>query len=827
MNYVEHHFKLNVAPAADPQAMVHAPHVRVTVLTPRLIRLEYSAKDCFDDQPTLTFWNRHLPVPEFEVVKSETSLEIRTEYLHLRYQIGQEGFTPRNLTIDVQSLHTTWRPGDWKTDENLRGTIRTLDDLDGWHPLDEGLMSRTGWSVIDDSATPVLTDEGWFAPRDHASDEAYQDLYFFGYGHAYKACLQDYCRIAGRVPLIPRWILGNWWSRYYAYTDEELKALMEEFERREIPLAVCIIDMDWHLVDNPYTRGWTGYTWNRECFPQAEEFIEWLHQKGLRTSLNLHPADGVHPHEAQYQDMAEFMGIDPSTERGIPFDIADPKFAYAYFHILHHPYERMGIDFWWLDWQQGTSTSIPGLDPLFALNHLHFYDSGRDPAKRPFIFSRWGGYGSHRYPIGFSGDSVVSWDSLSFQPYFTATAANVGYGWWSHDIGGHFHGTEDPELYTRWVQFGVFSPILRLHCTNNPAHERRPWGYSQEVLEITREAMQLRHALIPYLYTMAWRNSTTALPLVQPMYYDYPECDAAYNCPNQYLFGTELMAAPFTVPQDEVLHLARQVIWFPEGDWFDFFSGEYYEGNRWRAIYGRLDDIPVFAKAGAIVPLGPKVGWGGLDNPTQLDVVIFPGANNRFDLYEDDGETQQYTQGNYALTTFTQTWQPQRLELAIQPVQGATTHIPLPRNYTFYLRGIIAPEDLHVSVNAIPREVASRYDTERETLIIGPVTLAPDEELVLVCMTTAPNLLSRRDRTYQTCWELINTMTLESYSKGLLLTNLEHIIRDIGKIRHLKMREMIQAQRLFEVDAAIARAVIEIITKRELFSHVPHNADRA
>jgi alpha-glucosidase (family GH31 glycosyl hydrolase) len=248
--------------------------------------------------------------------------------------------------------------------------------------------------------------------------------------------------------------LGNSWSRYWEYSQTELAQLMEEFGSRDLPLSVYMVDMDWHItLTGNASRGWTGYTWNPDLFPDPEVFFEQLHALGLKVSLNLHPAEGVYPHEAQYPAMAQRLGIGQARGKAVPFDIADPQFVAAYFEILHHPLEAQGVDFWWIDWQQGERSSLPGLDPLWWLNHLHFYDLGRDGQRRPFILSRWGGLGNHRYPVGFSGDAAVSWNSLAFQPYFTATAANVGYGWWSHDIGGHHRGIEDPELYVRWLQF--------------------------------------------------------------------------------------------------------------------------------------------------------------------------------------------------------------------------------------------------------------------------------------------------------------------------------------------------------------------------------------
>lgn len=145
--------------------------------------------------------------------------------------------------------------------------------------------------------------------------------------------------------------------------------------------------MDWHITKTGNTSdGWTGYTWNTELFPDPSAFIKWLHEQGLRTDLNLHPARGIHPHELQYEEMAQWMGIDPASQKAIPFDITDPHFAEGYFDILHHPKEQAGVDFWWMDWQQGQKSRVPGLDPLWWINHLHYFDLGRDGRKRPFVF---------------------------------------------------------------------------------------------------------------------------------------------------------------------------------------------------------------------------------------------------------------------------------------------------------------------------------------------------------------------------------------------------------------------------------------------------------
>jgi alpha-glucosidase (family GH31 glycosyl hydrolase) len=704
------------APLPDPAAVVRGPHVRFTVLTERLIRMEYSPTDQFEDHPSQAFWFRQQPVPRFSSKVNNQIVEIDTEFLHLEYLPNPRGFQPSTLTIRIKQTGTAWRYG-MRPRSNLGGTARTLDAVAGQTRLQPGLVSRSGWALVDDSRSLVFDDSGWLARRE-GRDAI--DLYFFGYGLACADCMRDFTKVAGPVPMIPRYTLGNWWSRYWAYSQEELKALMEDFRNHEVPLSVCIIDMDWHVTQTGNaSTGWTGYTWNRELFPDPPGFIHWLHDQGLKTALNLHPAEGIHPHEEQYAEMRRWMGLDPASHKPIRFDVSNTHFMEGYFKILHHPQEAIGVDFWWLDWQQGKKSRVPGLDPLWALNHLHFHDLGRDGRKRPFVFSRWGGLGNHRYPIGFSGDTIILWRSLAFQPRFTAAAANVAYGWWSHDIGGHMFRDGSPELYVRWVQFGLFSPILRLHSTNKPQLDRRPWGKPERYFLAAREAMQLRHAFIPYLYSMAWRLHRTGLSPILPMYYA-DVSDQAFACPDQYLFGSELVAAPVVKPSRRPDGLARQRVWLPEGKWFNFFTGVIFPGRRWHTIESALEDIPVFAKAGAIVPLGPKTGWGGVDNPDTLDIYIFPGASNRFELYEDDGETTGYQRGEYALTPFTLEQVGHTLTFRIHPAEGQRSLVPAQRLYRLHLRGA----DADTACDHL-----AAYDPATRTLTLEPISLAPDQGL--------------------------------------------------------------------------------------------------
>jgi hypothetical protein len=777
MDAIPSHFHIRLDSAANPAAVVQEGQARFTVLAPRMMRMEWSPSGVFEERASQAFWFRNQAAPAFQTHVADGSRIIETEALRLVYYTGRP-FTPDTLRVEIKETGAVWNFGD-PDPLNLGGTARTVDGIDGATPLSLGLVSRAGWSVVDDSASLVFNEIGWLEPREAV--EGQLDLYFLGYGHDYLGCLRDFNRVSGAVPMIPRFVLGNWWSRYWKYREADLHRLILDFETHQVPLSVCIIDMDWHITETGNdSSGWTGYTWNQEYFPDPERMLAFLHEHGLKVALNLHPADGVHRHEEMYAEMAEAIGQDPAEGAPVEFDIANPRFVEAYFRILHHRQEARGVDFWWMDWQQGVRTRLSGLDPLWWLNHLHFLDLGRDGKRRSFIFSRWGGLGNHRYPIGFSGDSVVSWASLAFQPYFTATSSNVNYGWWSHDIGGHMGGVEDAELYARWVQLGAFQPVLRLHSTNNPFHERRPWGFDAETFAAARYAMQLRHALIPYLYSMAWRFHKDSVPPILPMYYGWPEEEAAYACPNQYMFGNQLVVAPFIAPCDADTRLSRAAVWLPQGDWYHFFTGQYAQGG-WQATYGTLQEIPVFAKAGAIVPQGPMAGQGNVETPNHLIVNVFPGADGAFDLYEDESNTNDYLDGAYAITPMRLAWSEARAVLRIGPAEGDPNLLPAARQLDLRFRGFYKPARVEVLMDGAPVAVEQIYDDATSTLFLPGLTLSPAAQ-VEVRLLAEGDLSNRADSRLAAVQKLLHHFRMETWTKARMAVDLEPMIAEPSRL---------------------------------------------
>lgn len=658
---------------------------RITVLTERLIRMEYSEDGLFNDEKTLSVFNRDFPVTAYIERDRDGLLEIETEALVLRYD--RKPFTSQGLNITLKANGAVWNYGKlYAGGDNLFGTARTLDFTDGLVMLDDGIFSMSGYAVLDDSTTPLLVN-GEVAERKNEC----RDIYFFGFGDDFYGGLKEFYTLTGEVPMLPRYALGNWWSKFERYSEQSYLEMLKRFEEENVPLSVAVLDMDWHLtdVDPKYGNGWTGFTWNKELFPDYGRFLKTLHEKGLAVTLNLHPADGIRAFEAMYPEAAKRVGIDPASQETISFDLTDKAFRDAYFKDTLIPYEKKGVDFWWIDWQQGTKMADSDIDPLWLLNHYHFEDQ-KKRGKRAMIFSRYAGIGSHRYPVGFSGDTVSSWKSLHLQPFFTSTSSNAGYGWWSHDIGGHMQGDKDLERLVRWIQFGVFSPIMRLHSSNSPFFIKEPSRLEQPYRGIIDRFMRLRHRMIPYLYTMNHRSYAESEPLIRPVYYEYPKDEKAYSVGEEYFFGSELLVGAICEKEDSVLKMSSVRCFIPEGRYYDIFTGRIYERSKLRKLYRSIETIPVLIKSGGIVPLAGENDLDAFKNPEELEILIGAGASGSFTIYEDDGITEGYRDGKSVRTDISVDWDEagKKMTVRISGAQGELSLIPTKRSFMLKIYGI-------------------------------------------------------------------------------------------------------------------------------------------
>ena len=743
------HAQDSYEPLADQAAQVIAGNARFTVLTPRLIRMEWAEDGIFEDRASLGIVNRKLPVPPFKVKRTSKRVTITTSALTLTYE-GNAEFEAGNLSVgflmpDPNSRKGTkkvvWRPG-MDDSGNLLGTTRTLDGFDyidpkpsgqfTRDPFDKGVASRDGWAVIDESTRHLFakTDSNWQYWVAERPEGKRIDWYLFAYGHDYLNAVTDFTKIAGKVPIPPKYALGYWWCRYWLYSDYELTDLAKHFRDFSIPADVMIIDMDWHETwrmgkrskeeNRDYAgqhKGWTGYTWKKELFPNPGNLLEELHRYGFKTSLNLHPASGIQNFEEPYERFVkdylsrtkDYDIVDPYS----PFRMDQEAWADAYFNSVLHPMEKMGVDFWWLDWQQfRTSKYVKGLSNTFWLNHTFWHDMLRrssntpDDAPRPMIYHRWGGIGSHRYQVGFSGDTYATWKVLGYLPWFTATAANVAYGYWGHDIGGHMQpkgvNFTDPELYTRWLQNGVFMPIFKTHSTKNMSMEKRFWVFPDH-FDPMRDAVRLRYTISPYIYKAAREAYDSGISICRPLYYYYPEESLAYETREEYFFGDDIIATVIANPSDKVTGLATRDLWFPGGcNWYDASTGKLYAGGTSTTASYTISENPWFVREGAIISMtSPDIKSLQEQNNEQWFFLVPGEGKGSTELYEDDGVSQNYATA-FATTRITREVNSDGVSVIVCPRQGSYKGMPLTRKVRIVLDGASAPSKVSVNGRSIP-----------------------------------------------------------------------------------------------------------------------------
>jgi alpha-glucosidase (family GH31 glycosyl hydrolase) len=731
------HELLKYVSTANESQIVVSGSARFTVLTSRLIRMEYvSASDStsststsFTDSATLAFLNRRLPTVPFKQYVASGVLHIVTKHAHLQYKVNST-FSASTLRVDttvakVGGDFISWRANAQNAGQ-LMGTIRGLDglqaqnlnctDIAAAHAVGNdgeglhcamGLVSRQGWVLVDDSDNYLLSEDlSMWDPKSRNGDTF--DWYLFAHGLDFRGALADFVAVAGRVAMLPRTMTGIMHSRWYDYSNADVMDVVDAYEQRSLPLDVFVFDMNWHTKET-----WTGYSIDSTLLPDPVDTLSALHARGLATSMNIHDAQGLGSFETQFSRLAVEKGWHPGQplpppsvlqpypntvpgdsharplKDSIGIDFVNKTSVYAFEDTVMRLLSDLGFDIPWIDWQQGGKQGgLPGgrLNPTFttdkvrATNHMRRGENVRDP-----VLARWGGLGTHRYQMGFSGDVAgLTWKNMAYQPYFSLQAANVGYGFWSHDIVGP---PNDLELHTRWLQFAAYSGALRTHDRGGSAGSCaysfpyvpgscwivEVWETPTFYYEANRAAMLARERLIPYIYTQVRDAYDTGMTLTRGMFFDYPADELAYKATaaggdfSQYMFGDDIMAAPVTASTSEdspFSFLVQTSVWIPtvapsQGGvassehivWYDDVTGCITNGSNLKGSVltrpWRVHDIPIFFRGGVVVPrvpvyTGQTVGVASRQY-TELDFYIYPGAAaGGTSVYEDDGVSLDY-----------------------------------------------------------------------------------------------------------------------------------------------------------------------------------------
>ena len=669
-------------------------NARFTLLTEGVIRLEYSENKRFNSWPSILIGNRKLLGRSSEIIIEKKSIKIKTSKFDLEYIDDGKIFSEENLSIthlDFLGRKSKWFPGK-KDMGNLGSVSRSLDY---WthcggpqrFPV-EGILSKDGAHFIDDEAKIYWnSEENW--PEKRRWDIQF-DGYFFAYGKDFKSALQDFVTVFGRIPMIPKWAFGFWYSRYFAYRDKDFIQLVKEYRKRKIPIDVMVIDTDWRKAV------WGGYDWNEKYFSNPKKTLNQLHDMNVKTSLNDHPGydnyDGLPRDDSHIPEIRKRLGALPHQGE-YACDWSSPDAVKAWKDILLSPFFKLGMDFWWVDgWCKPQFAVTPlggvmvgGIDSQLWLNH-HYYEVREESTNnRGLILSRWGGLGSHRYPVQFSGDTPSTWEMLKEVIAFTVRSSALGAIYWSHDIGGFFENKLDEELFIRWVQFGAFSPIFRTHSNHGV---REPWLYSDRATKIFRKYTRIRYALAPYFYALSREAYDTGLPIIRPLFIEYNGNNGgALNQKGEYTIGRDLLVIPADTPSTNSTKVASKRAYIPPGRWFELEGYASYKGHYDMKLDIPLDIIPLFVREGAIIPTQKVMEHISSLSNTELQFDIFPSnIENEFSFYEDDGETKDYERGKFSIVHVKALRKGDCISIEVKPPKGNFKKMLKKRNVTLRVR---------------------------------------------------------------------------------------------------------------------------------------------
>ena len=707
---------------ARPENIIQGENYRFTILSERLIRLEYSENGMFIDMPSQLAIYRDNEKVNYEVQDNEKYLLIRTKYFQVTY-LKNKPFNGgkvnpiANLKVELLNSDKIWYYGHPEV-RNYGAPAVSIENAHDKLKLKRGLYSTDGFASIDDSNTYLINQKNELVKREGNNI----DIYLFMYLNDYLGCLNDYYKLTGYPPLIPRYALGNWWSRSVNYNDNSIKELVDEFKEKEIPLSIVLLDKGWHINQYENQVNDSGFTWNNANFVNPPAMINYLHSNGIRLGLNVNPSEGIYPYEKNYDYIKKL----DENNNIIPINVYSIEYVNNYIEYLINPLKNDGVDFFWID-----VNDTKNKDMLWAMDYYQYQYGIFDYKKRPFIMTRNSNIGEHRYPVTYSGKTIVSWDTLKMIPKYNMMATNNGNSFWAHDIGGYHNGMEDNELYTRFVQLGTFSPILKFGSADGKFYKREPWKWSYKTYKITKDYLKLRHNLIPYLYSESYKYHKYGKPLIIPLYYEQPEAydDPIYN--SEYFFGSEFFISPILKVKDYVMNRVIHRFYLPAGTWYDYVTGKRFAGGKQYLSFFKDQDYPVYVKAGAIIPLGHNENINDTTPPKNMEIQIFPGKSNTYKLYEDDGVSELYKQGYYLLTAIEYTYVKNNYTVIVRPLEGKSGIIPDKRNYKFNFRNTKFANDVIVYINNTKVEF-NKY-SKNTSFIVEVNDVPTTAQLTVIC----------------------------------------------------------------------------------------------
>ncbi|MEM1581633.1 MAG: glycoside hydrolase family 31 protein [Candidatus Bathyarchaeia archaeon] len=543
---------------------------------------------------------------------------------------------------------------------NYKGRSITLIQRN-WDVAIPFLVSSRGYGILWDNCSMTRVDsfkddEGdkltWWSEAADSID------YYFIYGPSMDDIIASYRELTGSAPLLPLWAYGYWQSKERYKTQSEIVEAAKTFRERGIPIDVIV--QDWMYWGK---HGWNAFKFDEESFPDPSKMVKDLHTLNVHVLISIWPIFDVNTDV--YKEMSSKGYICPNTRCYDPFNEGARSLYWKY---IKRTFFNIGFDGWWLDatepetgagWSSfytpfhSTKTAMGSgaryVNAYSLMTTKAVYEGQRGTSnKRVVILTRSSFAGQQRYSaITWSGDICHDWGILREQIPAGLNFSISGIPYWTTDIGGFFSGNPETESYRevfiRWFQWGAFCPIFRVHGTT---YAKEPWMFGPEAEKILVKYIKLRYRLLPYIYTVAWMVTSQGYTIMRPLVMDFRDDLRALNIEDQYMFGPAIMVSPVTLPK-----VPSRKIYLPKitGGWYDFWTGSRIEGGQIIDTPTPLDILPIHVKAGSIVPMGPSLQYAGEKPMNPMEIRVYQGADGSFTIYEDDGETNRYENGEYSL----------------------------------------------------------------------------------------------------------------------------------------------------------------------------------
>jgi alpha-glucosidase len=727
-----------------------ADQVRINILAADLLQVRLARNAQWEDGPSYAVIKTQWPAVEWQMIAGEDELQIITAELMIKIQRkpcrlsffdklgnlinqddpafgiawdGPEVGCYKKLFADEKFFGLGEKTGRldkrgnewvmWNSD--IPGYTDQTDPLYQSHPFFIGVRTVGAYGIFFDNTYKTYFNMGAGNHRFYSFRAERGEMnYYYIFGPTIKKVITRYSELIGRMPLPPLWALGYQQCRWSYFPEAEVRTLAQTFRDKQIPCDVIYLDIH-------YMNGYRCFTWDKSRFPDPAKMLSDLRAQGFKIVVIIDPGIKVDPgywvyeeglkadHFVKFPDGQVYVGdVWPGPSHFANFTVPATR---KWWGGLHRQFVEQGIAGFWNDMNEPAvwGKAVPDLvmfdegNKKVSQKKIHnvfghlmaqaTYEGLRElrPNERPFILTRAGFAGTQRYAATWTGDNVATEEHLEMAIRMCLGLGLSGVPFVGSDVGG-FIKTPSPELFARWIQVGAFTPLFRTHSEFNSS-EQEPWSFGDWVEDIARQYIRLRYELMPYLYNALRQSAETGLPIMRPLFLEFQDDPQAYDWQNytEYLFGEEILVAPVTRMGHRVkkVYLPTGPAGSPVTRWYDYWENKIYDGGKYIFVDAPPERLPLFVRAGAIIPSREAQNHVDEKPLTQLCLDVYPHHQSTRTFYEDDGRTFNYLQSDFCETSFTCIASNNQIDFMIGDRQGK--FVPVSRKLVVRIHGQTEP----------------------------------------------------------------------------------------------------------------------------------------